>query len=195
MGFLHKCVVRTKNDEDRKELIEFLETIGYVNGQPMIDGMDYTFITFFIGETACYEVWDDEYVEYFIKHGTIGFFDFGENVELFKAVTAMRNDTDKNQWFVHNSGEFIFCNQSELKHVLDNTEMYQEYAVAECHKATLPELVEKFKSSTLPNDISRCASKDCKLECRRKDQGTDYTSYSDLSFAMKNGKCEFQIKK
>ena len=64
---------------------------------------------------------------------------------LFRAVTAMRDDSDKWQFFVHEDRSFVFCDQGELKHVIDNEYMYQEYAVSEFHKASLSELQEHFK--------------------------------------------------
>ena len=67
------------------------------------------------------------------------------NPALFKAVTSMRDDSDKWQFFVHEDGSFVFCDQGELKHVIDNEYMYQEYAVSEFHKASLSELQEHFK--------------------------------------------------
>ena len=67
------------------------------------------------------------------------------NPALFQAVTAMRDDSDKWQIFVHEDGSVVFCNQSELKHVIDNEDRYQEYAVSEFHKATLSELQAHFQ--------------------------------------------------
>ena len=66
------------------------------------------------------------------------------NPALFKAVTAMRDDSDKWQFFVHEDGSFVFCDQGELKHVIDNEYMYQEYAVSEFHKATIDEIIKRF---------------------------------------------------
>ena len=66
------------------------------------------------------------------------------NPALFQAVTAMRDDTDKWQFFVHEDGSFVFCDQGELKHVIDNEYMYQEYAVSEFHKATIDEIIKRF---------------------------------------------------
>lgn len=68
------------------------------------------------------------------------------NPALFRAVTAMRDDSDKDQFFVHEDGLFVFCDQSELKHVTDNKDEYQDYAVSEFHKATLEELINHFNS-------------------------------------------------
>lgn len=66
------------------------------------------------------------------------------NPALFKAVTSMRDDSDKWQFFVHEDGSFVFCDQGELKHVIDNEYMYQEYAVSEFHKATIDEIIKRF---------------------------------------------------
>ena len=74
-----------------------------------------------------------------------GYIDCGTNEELFLAIAALRDDADKNQWFVHKDGNFIFCDQYELKNVIDNSDEYMDYCVADFHKATFPELIEHFK--------------------------------------------------
>ena len=74
-----------------------------------------------------------------------GFIYCGTNEELFLAIAALRDDTDKNQWFVNKDGNFIFCDQNELKHVIDNSDEYMDYCVADFHKATVKELIEHFK--------------------------------------------------
>ena len=71
--------------------------------------------------------------------------DCGTNEELFLAIAALLDDTDKNQWFVHKDGNFIFCDQNELKNVIDNSDEYMDYCVADFHKATVQELIEHFK--------------------------------------------------
>lgn len=74
-----------------------------------------------------------------------GDIDCRNNPALFKAVSAVRDDSDKWQFFVHEDGSFVLCDQSELKHVIDNEDRYQEYAVSEFHKATLSELQAHFQ--------------------------------------------------
>ena len=74
-----------------------------------------------------------------------GYIDCGTNEELFLAIAALRDDTDKYQYFVNEKGMFVFCNQSELKHVIDNSEDWWDYSVSEFHKATVAELIEHFK--------------------------------------------------
>ena len=77
------------------------------------------------------------------KQGLSDLVDCRENIPLFKAVTAVRDDSDNMQWFVSEKGKFILCRQSELKHVIDN--YYEDYSISDFHKATLEELKERFK--------------------------------------------------
>ena len=74
-----------------------------------------------------------------------GYIDCGTNEELFLAIAALRDDSDVYQYFVNEKGMFVFCNQSELKHVIDNSEDWWDYSVSEFHKATVAELIEHFK--------------------------------------------------
>ena len=71
-----------------------------------------------------------------------GFIYCGTNEELFLAIAALRDDSDKHQYFTN--GVFLIkCSQLELKHELDNN--YEEFCVADFHKATVSELIEHFK--------------------------------------------------
>ena len=85
--------------------------------------------------------------------------DCGTNEELFLALAALRNDTDKNQIFVldtdmarwnnsliiqHKKGTFIKCirdkwNEDETNHEFSNRNF-------PAHKATPQELIEHFKN-------------------------------------------------
>ena len=67
--------------------------------------------------------------------------DCGTNEELFLAIAALRDDSDKFQYFT-NGVFWIKCSQLELKHELDNN--YEEFCVADFHKATVQELIEHF---------------------------------------------------
>ena len=69
------------------------------------------------------------------------FIDCGTNEELFLAIAALRDDSDKFQYFT-NGVFWIKCSQLELKHELDNN--YEEFCVADFHKATVSELIEHF---------------------------------------------------
>lgn len=76
------------------------------------------------------------------------FIDCGENEDLFFAIAALRDDIDKNQWFVMDIEEYINLPQDTWfkstgieggKHVEINIDSWF------CHKATIGELIEHFK--------------------------------------------------
>lgn len=76
--------------------------------------------------------------------------DCGTNEELFLAIAALRDDTDKNQWFVYDNTDYadeqekeiayFICKQDSIKDEMCINSMY-----ADCHKATIQELIEYFK--------------------------------------------------
>lgn len=76
--------------------------------------------------------------------------DCGENEELFLALAALRDDTDKYQWFIYNSMD---CTVEKLRNFYwfkceeDKIEdmMYWDCAYLNCTKATVEELIEHFK--------------------------------------------------
>ena len=84
------------------------------------------------------DAFDDGHISHFNKI----MIDCGTNEELFFAVAALRDDSDKFQYFT-NGVFWIKCSQLELKHELDNN--YEEFCVADFHKATVQELIEHFK--------------------------------------------------
>lgn len=76
--------------------------------------------------------------------------DCGTNEDLFLAIAALRDDTDKNQWFVYDNTDYadeqekeityFICKQDSIKDEMCINSMY-----ADCHKATVKELIEHFK--------------------------------------------------
>ena len=78
------------------------------------------------------------------------FIDCGTNEELFLAIAALRDDTDKNQWFTSNyfdvnmkPDRFVICTINDYKEFFGDcpyTKNYDDY-----HKATVEELIEHFK--------------------------------------------------
>ena len=126
--FTHQCIIH----KNTKEIINFLNEIGYT----LYEGSDN-----FSKNVACsckfntYFTFDDD--EYVFPN-TI---DCKNNKELFFAVAALRDDSDKYQFFT-NGIEWIKCSQLDLKHELDNN--YEEFCVADFHKATVEELIEHF---------------------------------------------------
>ena len=126
--FTQQCLIH----KNTKEIINFLNEIGYT----LYEGSDN-----FSKNVACsckfntYFTFDDD--EYVFPN----IIDCKKNKELFFAVAALRDDSDKFQYF--NNGVFwIKCSQLELKHELDNN--YEDFCVADFHKATVEELIEHF---------------------------------------------------
>ncbi len=139
--FTQKCFIRKNTPEIRKRLDEigraFIEN-GHGEWRIHVDKNEYLFCG---DEQFC-----DGRIYFYIGRvcKPIEGIDCGTNEELFLAIAALRDDTDKNQWFIHKTMEFVFCDQSELKHVIDNTDEYMDYCVADFHKATVSELINHF---------------------------------------------------
>ena len=126
--FKQKCFIR----KNTPELVNALEQLGYGALFSARNGYGeylYAFNGTIVG---------GEYNSYDEK---AGFVDCGTNEELFLAIAALRDDSDKHQYFT-NGVFWIKCSQLELKHELDNN--YEEFCVADFHKATVEELIEHF---------------------------------------------------
>lgn len=67
-------------------------------------------------------------------HALTSHIDCGTNEELFLALSALRNDTDKNQWFT--DGKLWEKSNNDLP---------SHYMQLEGHKATVEEIIEHFK--------------------------------------------------
>ena len=126
--FTQACLIRDYN----KDLISKIENIGYRNYGNPFQFTDYSIL---------YTTIDGYYVPYKVQVDS-SWIDCGTNEELFLAIAALRDDSDKYQHFT-NGEEWIKCSQLELKHELDNN--YEEFCVADFHKATVQELIEHFK--------------------------------------------------
>ena len=137
--FTQKCFIRKNTPELRKKLDEigrdFVQN-GYGEWHVNVEKNEYLFCGDepFAGDVLCY------YMGRVCKP-TEGV-DCGTNEELFLAIAALRDDSDKHQYFT-NGVFWIKCSQLELKHELDNN--YEEFCVADFHKATVEELIEHFK--------------------------------------------------
>lgn len=137
MGFIQPCFIR----KSTKDLTKKVYSIGNRSGR----GYWHSDInTLLVCESDQYRCLDDEWGNA-VSLTKKGYINCGTNEELFLAIAALRDDTDKYQWFVNEKMEFVFCNQSELKHVIDNNEEWCDYSVSEFHKATVAELIEHFE--------------------------------------------------
>ena len=137
--FTQKCFIRKNTPEIRKRLDEigraFIEN-GHGEWRIHVDKNEYLFCG---DEQFC-----DGRIYYYIGRvcKPIEGINCGTNEELFLSIAALRDDSDKFQYFT-NGVFWIKCSQLELKHELDNN--YEEFCVADFHKATVEELIEHFK--------------------------------------------------
>ena len=151
MGFTTRCFIRKNSKELQEKLADIgysicrcanFEKVEWLNTLPIngtVHGKGY------FDEEMEFHDWT---VEKELNRFVIGnptYIDCGENEDLFLAIAALRDDSDVYQYFVNEKGVFVFCNQSELKHVIDNSEDWWDYSVSEFHKATVAELIEHFK--------------------------------------------------
>lgn len=138
MTFTTPCFVRVENPEKRNNLREWAKNIGYnfvdVTGiesdysdpQPYIEVFPHSFRSTTPQGNSFYVA----------SRKAI---DCGENIELFKALAAMNDENDREQWFVSNEGsEWAICKKT-----------LNVYSGVLCRKATAEEIVEYFKNKEL----------------------------------------------
>ena len=144
MGFTTPCFIRKNTPELRRGL----EELGYSKDYPewtvdcsIIWAYQYPIKGF---DTPNYVI-ADSFDLPFDKHSALcgKFIDCGTNEELFLAIAALRDDTDKNQWFT-DGDKWILCPEIKFStywvyyHIDVNTDTV--------HKATVNELIEHFKT-------------------------------------------------
>lgn len=72
--------------------------------------------------------------------------DCGINELLFLAIAALRDDTDRNQWFVHKSGAhlWLYSDFDSFKEDFESSNEDEELKAEDYHKATVEELIQHF---------------------------------------------------
>jgi hypothetical protein len=137
--FTQPCFIQ----KNTPELIKKLEELGYKNaGKVRYFGESiYTYCEHKVCYVSAYK----------IRETYNTFIDCGTNEELFLAVAALRNDTDKHQWFIYNSMdctieqlrtiEWVKCTEDKIEDM-----MYWDSMHLNCKKATIEELIEHFKN-------------------------------------------------
>ena len=125
--FTQSCFIRKNTPELRKKL----EELGY-NRYPrwMADWSDDDSCYTYLVADVLYYTYPKEPIK--PKNGE--YIDCGTNEELFLALSALRDDTDKNQWFT--DGKLWEKSNNDLP---------SHYMQLEGHKATIEEIVEHFK--------------------------------------------------
>lgn len=134
--FTQTTFVRVEDPVQRKELSEWLEAIGYEFGYGAYDDSYPIVISYaHINQYLYSEEGPDRDVS----------IDCGTNIEMFKALAALSDDTDYMQWFTDGQ-EWVLC-ASERKPVpffeFIGRNSINSY---DYHKATPAEIVEHFKN-------------------------------------------------
>lgn len=124
MGFTTPCFIRKNTANIRNRLKE----LGYYCGW-------HNLFTCVFGINSVYSL--DDYDTNGLKE-IDGLIDCGTNEELFLAIAALRDDTDKNQWFT-DGDKWILC--PEIKF----STYWVYYHTDTVHKAAVNELIEHFK--------------------------------------------------
>ena len=132
MSFIQSCFIRKNTPELRKKL----EELGY-----NYNGRD----TESCGASALY-CFDGKYYEVYPAkpsryHSII---DCGINEELFLALAALRDDTDKNQWVIDEANECFFGWENSWS-ICDKDDMNERVVYTHYRKATVEEIIEHFK--------------------------------------------------
>lgn len=70
--------------------------------------------------------------------------DCGDNENLFLALAALRNDTDKNQWIIDQANECFGFEDSWM--VCDRDDMNDRCVYTHYRKASAKEIIERFKN-------------------------------------------------
>ena len=155
MAFLYKAFIRKNSPELRAKL----EDLGYTNGAWETPRFHYPYLSvwpnpkFGLFKGEGFYMTEDDYRldgkvwEYKPREDVI---DCGDNEDLFLAVAALRDDTDKHQWFIYNSMdctveqlrtiEWVKCTEDKIEDMMSYDSMYLN-----CKKSTIEELIEHFK--------------------------------------------------
>lgn len=139
--FTQKCFIR----KNSKELQDKVYRLGHRDGTHLWES---TFNTLLIVNEGYFRCYDDEWgnADSLIRKGYI---DCGTNEDLFLALAALRNDTDNNQWFVIDVDVYLDISKGDWFKATDINGGYHVGTQIEplyCHKATVEELIEHFKS-------------------------------------------------
>lgn len=146
MGFTTQCFIHKNTQELRKKL----EELGYEilnSGNTTLDAHNYD------GNGSHKSIEEGRAIitSYGNLYGVIydidtvtkkGRIDCGTNEEFFLALAALRDDTDKNQWFT--DGDLWFKCGDEVCN--ETIEYYLNEYGRKIHKATVDELIEHFKT-------------------------------------------------
>lgn len=154
--FTQPCFIRRNTPELRKKL----EELGYQSCTTALRSCD-AICTFERDNKAKYMAFEiDEDFEVNIKD-SFPFMDAGINEQLFLALAALRDDSDKNQWFVDGkTGYVFFC---PFDSIIESSNQFLCYIhLPSIHKLTVKEIIEYFHEPSTEQRLENLANKrDC----------------------------------
>ena len=143
--FTKPCFIRKNTPELRKKL----EELGYI--PPFKIWYDENFAICTIhrdngGEYVVFKI-DDDFERNIAP--SYPYIDCGTNEDLFLAIAALRDDTDKNQWFIYDSMDCIIEKLRTVDWFICEENSIEDFAFYDslyllCHKATVEEIIEHF---------------------------------------------------
>ena len=137
MKFTTPCFVRVEDAEKRDELLVWLKCIGY-GSCDFLWGNCIKIIRCWTTPKGVGKA-----VGYPCKQVRKTDIDCGENIELFKALAAMNDENDREQWFTDTADDFCLCSSDRWSDEWqkENFEKYYCY----WRKATAEEIIGHFK--------------------------------------------------
>lgn len=130
MGFTTSCFIRKNTPELRKRL----EKLGYMSMFSNANGICLATAAYIENYFSISEgLFNDKHP--YRTYDYAGRIDCGTNEELFLAIAALRDDTDKYQWFIPPAGAWVYNKGYES--ILEVSLKWR--------KATVNELIEHFK--------------------------------------------------
>ena len=148
MGFTTPCFIRKNTDNIRNRLKE----LGYYCN-PYLGW--HNLCTCIFGIISVYS-WCDDDINALKEIDVL--VDCGTNEELFLAIAALRDDTDKNQWFT-DGDKWILCPEIKFSTYWVYNDVDVNLDVI--HKTTLNELIEHFKTKEEHYDRRTCNIRNC----------------------------------
>lgn len=130
--FTQKCFIKACNGF----IIDKLKKIGYETEDQIISTDSIIMTIPWSGRFVSF----DGSAEIKIRKSYRNIIDCGKNEELFLAIAALRDGTDKNQVFIHQDGNFYKCECDSKIDMWGDFEEPESYP----RKATVSELIELF---------------------------------------------------
>lgn len=145
--FTQPCFIRKNTLELRKKL----EELGYTNGAWESPHFEYPYLKCFpnrkfgLFKGEGFYMTEDDYKcdgKRWTYNPPKEYIDCGTNEELFLALAALRDDTDKNQWIIDEANECFGLEDSMM--ICDRDDMNDRDVYTHYRKATAEEIIEHF---------------------------------------------------